>query len=80
MTYIWIMYLLICFVNVANAKPVAIPQEFYKDHPKLDQCRGFDPFISRVDFRNMADYVIDQSTEYFDPDWIRQGDIIMIEG
>ncbi len=43
-----------------------------RDHP------GYYPFISYLDFRNLCDHIIDQSSDWFDPDEVRQGDLIYL--
>lgn len=78
MRFIWLFCILLCPINVAFAIPLKPPQYRYENLPKVDQHPGFDPFISHIDFRLTADYVIDQSAEYFDPDWIKKGDIIYV--
>ncbi len=62
-----------------RAELVKVPTEItgkedLRAHP------GHYPFISYLTFRNVCDVVIDQTTEWFDPDSVKQGDIIYLHG
>ncbi len=78
MKWIFIFPMLAISINLCFAIPIVVPQDRYKRAVKMREHPGFDPLISHVDFRRMADYVIDQSTYEFDPDWIEQGDTIYV--
>lgn len=60
------------------ASPVKVPQEFYKGSPSIISHPGHYPFISHITFSKTCDFVIEQGTEWFDPEWIKQGDIIYL--
>ncbi len=61
------------------AEPIKVPTEtFFKNWPNVRSHPGHYPFISHLTFRNICDHIIDQSTDYFDPDVVLQGDTIYI--
>ena len=62
-----------------HAEPVKVPTEI-TDKEDLRAHPGHYPFISYLTFRNVCDIVIDQTTEWFDPDSVKQGDIIYLHG
>jgi len=64
--------------NGMVGKPLQPPPKIYENFYKVDKHPGFAPFISHIDFRIISDFAIDQSTEWFDPDWVKQGDIIFV--
>src|SRR5580700_9719880 len=73
-----LIFLLVAYFNTLFGTPLQPPLELYKNYYKIDKHPGFAPYISHVDFRKCADFVIDQSTELFDPDLVKQGDIIFL--
>jgi len=82
----WILkirWFLLFFLFLAHsfflgAIPLKPPADNYANWPKFDQHPGFAPYISGINFRAISDFVIDQSTEWFDPDWVQQGDILYV--
>lgn len=61
------------------AEPIKVPNDVYfAKCPNTRAHPGLKPFISHVDFRNMCDHIIDQSTEYFDPEAVKLGDTIYL--
>ncbi len=72
-------YILLLFsVSYLSALPLQPPQHFYFKSQKFDGHPGHFPFISDLTFRAISDFVIDQSTEWFEPENVRQGDIIYL--
>jgi hypothetical protein len=78
MKCIYLLFWALFQFDLAFAIPIKVPQQFYENHIKIDQHPGFAPFISHVNFRQMADFAIDQSLEYFDPDLVKKGDSIYV--
>ena len=69
--------LLFLFISLAAA-PIKVPQERYLHWPSMREHQGLYPFISYLTFRNECNHIIDQSTEWFDPETVRQGDLIYL--
>lgn len=72
------LLLLALSLNTLSAAPMKPPKKFYKDFVRVDHHPGFDPLMSHIDFRKLADFTIDQGTDFFDPDWVKQGDIVYV--
>jgi len=70
----------LCLLSMVqlNAVPIKVPTERYKGSFDKSTHQGHYPFISYLTFRNICDKVIDDSTEWFDPDLIQEGDIIYL--
>ncbi|HEX2583129.1 MAG TPA: hypothetical protein VHL30_03335, partial [Chlamydiales bacterium] len=59
--------------------PIAVPAEqFYRGLAKMRDHPGYYPLISYLDFRNLCDHIIDQSSETFDPEAVQQGDLVYL--
>lgn len=78
MKFLRLLVLCFSFCMTLVAAPLKPPLEFYDRLPKLDGQLGYYPLISDTAFRAISNFIIDQSTELFDPDWVRQGDIIYL--
>ncbi len=70
--------LTIFFMGNLASLSLSVPQERYANWPDLREHPGHYPFISYLTFRNACDIIIDQTTETFDPDIVKQGDIIYL--
>lgn len=70
-------FLSICIGGSLFATPLQ-PPDRYPKLPILQEHPGHYPFISFLTFRNVCDHVIDNNTEWFDPDVVGPGDIIYI--
>lgn len=64
--------------STLTAAPIKVPQHRYEKTPNTRDHPGLYPFIGHLTFRNICDHIIDQSTEYFDPDQVQQGDTIYL--
>ncbi|MES2272975.1 MAG: hypothetical protein V4487_02150 [Chlamydiota bacterium] len=61
-----------------NAALIKVPaKDFYGEGASSDHP-GLAPFIGHLSFRNICDHIIDQNLEWFDPDDVRQGDLIYL--
>lgn len=61
------------------AAPIAVPHEqYYHNAAKMRDHPGYYPFISYLDFRNLCEHIIDQSSELFDPESVKQGDLVYV--
>ena len=78
----FIVFLLLSLIITADSLvgvPLQVPSQiFYENHVKVDRHPGFAPLIGHTDFRRIADFAIDQSTEWFDPDLVKKGDILFV--
>ena len=61
-----------------TAEPIKVPTERYKNFPDLKDHLGHYPFISYLTYRNVCDHIINESTEWFDPDLVKPGDLIYL--
>lgn len=61
-----------------NATPIKVPTERYANAFDKRIHTGHYPFISYLTFRNICDQVIDESTEWFDPELVDEGDTIYL--
>jgi hypothetical protein len=60
------------------AEPLKVPQEFYSGYGKfVPTCDPY-PLMTDMSFSGVSDHVIDQSTEWFDPADVLQGDIVYL--
>lgn len=73
-----ILFLLIC-CSWIQAEPLRVPASQYyditvpiKNHP------GHYPFISCLTFKRMADHLVDQTVEWFDPAAVKLGDLVYV--
>jgi len=73
-----LLCLLLAPMNFLGASPLKPPAERTENLAKVDQHPGFAPYISHINFRIIADFAIDASTEWFDPDLVKQGDILYV--
>ena len=76
----YVMIILICAVH---ALPLKVPTERYTEPDEIIKNYkrmhpGLYPFIGHMTFRNTSDIVIDAFVEWFDPDSVKQGDIIYL--
>lgn len=69
---------LLSLTELAAAEPLKVPIERYQGSYDKRNHPGHYPFISYLTFRNMCDIVIDDATEWFDPDQVKQGDTIYL--
>ncbi|OGN64787.1 MAG: hypothetical protein A3E80_05095 [Chlamydiae bacterium RIFCSPHIGHO2_12_FULL_49_9] len=60
------------------AEPLKVPQEFYSGYGKTEYSFDHDPLITEITYRSVCDHIIDQTTEWFDPGLVKQGDIICL--
>ena len=75
----FIAFILICIPHLTvMSAPMKVPLEFYTGLPRLDGHPGHAPLMSEATFRVISDHIIDQSTEWFDPDIVKQGDSIYL--
>lgn len=72
------LLLLAFFLGSLDATPIKVPQERYPLSANLRSHPGHYPFISYLTFRNICDHLIDQSTEWFDPSCVKQGEMIYL--
>ncbi|HSX03613.1 MAG TPA: hypothetical protein VLG76_02665 [Rhabdochlamydiaceae bacterium] len=70
----------VCLLSIVQLHSVHIkvPNERYKGAFDKRLHQGHYPFISYLTFRNICDQVIDDSTEWFDPDLVQEGEIIYL--
>lgn len=72
----------LCFlfllIGQLDAVPLKVPTERYKDAFDKRTHQGHYPFISYLTFRNICGKVIDDSKEWFDPELVKEGDIIYL--
>ncbi|MBX7066559.1 MAG: glycosyltransferase family 47 protein [Parachlamydiales bacterium] len=66
------------FVLSLTAHPLKVPTYRYQDFPNTNDHIGLYPFISALTYRNMCNHIINQSTEWFDPEKVNQGDFIYL--
>lgn len=79
MKFFGLLFALLLPLMSLQAAPVKVPRDqFYRGAPNLRSHPGHYPYISFLTFRNMCDWIIDQSTDSFDPAQVKQGDIIYI--
>lgn len=62
----------------AFGAPIKVPTELYSGWKKDDHHPGHAPLITDLTFRSICNHVIDQGTEWFDPDRVQQGDTIYL--
>jgi hypothetical protein len=55
-----------------------VPTELYSGWGKNDHHPGSAPLITDLTFRSICNHIIDQGTEWFDPDKVQQGDLIYL--
>ncbi|MBI2743523.1 MAG: hypothetical protein HYX48_06370 [Chlamydiales bacterium] len=67
----------LCTTYLIHAEPIKVPTELYKGESDKDSP-GLYPLIGHLTFRKMCDLRIDQHTEWFDPEMVRQGDTIYL--
>ena len=60
-----------------TATPLA-PPHVHKEYIPFDG-RDDRPFMSHPTFMALSDWIIDQNTPFFDPDWVNQGDIVYVD-
>lgn len=60
------------------ATPLKVPTYYYSGLEPSKNHPGLAPFIGHLSFRNICDHIIDQSTEWFDPETVKQGDLIYL--
>lgn len=72
MKRLWLFYFLSLFSH-----PLPLPHS-HQTYIPIDD-REDAPFISQRTFTNISDFLIDQHTPCFDPDWVERGDIIYVE-
>jgi len=58
--------------------PIKVPTEPYKGHDVWGNHPGHYPYVSNLTFRTICDHVIDSGTATFDPDVVRQGDLVYV--
>jgi len=70
---------LIFLASSLQSALIKVPNaQYYSGAPDVRGHPGHLPFISYLSFRNICDHTIDQSTEYFDPEKVKQGDLIYV--
>lgn len=76
------IFLIFCFFSLflirLDAALLKVPTERYKGSYDKREHPGHYPFISYLTFRNHCDIVIDDATEWFDPDQVKQGDTVYL--
>lgn len=76
--YLFFLLLLLPGATITGT-PVQVPRDqFYHNSPDIRKHPGHYPFISHLTFRSIADWSIDQNTDWFDPALVKQGDIIYV--
>ncbi len=55
-----------------------VPQEFYSGFGKSIRSFDHEPLITEITYRAISDHIVDQSTEWFDSDAVKRGDIIYL--
>ena len=78
MHFISIFTIVMVWIAQLNAVPLKVPTERYKGSFDKSKHPGHYPFISYLTFRNVCDIVIDDATEWFDPDRVEPGDTIYL--
>ncbi len=58
--------------------PIKVPTEYYKGTDRWGNHPGHLPYISNMTFRTVCDHIIDNETQWFDPDNVRYGDLIYV--
>lgn len=61
-----------------SAAAIKVPTERYEGYPDVKNHIGHYPFISALTFRNISNHFINEYTEWFDPDAVKQGDFIYL--
>src|SRR5580658_1147027 len=64
--------------NFVYGAPCKVPVELYKHTVNSEQNPGLFPYIGHINFRIIADHVINENTEWFDPELVEQGDILYV--
>lgn len=72
------IFLVLSIPSLLQAEPIPVPGEFYKNVVHFGSHPGVSPFLSDLSFRAMSDWVIDQETEFFDPDVVERGDTVYV--
>jgi hypothetical protein len=57
---------------------VKVPTELYSGFRENNTHPGHAPLITDLTFRSISDHVIDQGSEWFDPDEVQQGDTVYL--
>lgn len=71
------LFLLLPFQTLL-AVPVKPPEHLYSREKNFNGHPGHFPFVSDLTFRAISDFVIDQNTDSFEPEDVKQGDIIYL--
>lgn len=72
---------LLFFTLTLFSHPIKVPsEEYYHGFPSFESHPGHFPLISHITFRNICNHIIDQSTKFFDPDLVKKGDLIYLNG
>ncbi len=71
-------WLLTLFAIPLSSERMQVPQEFYSGFGKSPSHEEYYPFITDILFSSLSNHIIDQSTESFDPEQVRPGDIIYL--
>jgi hypothetical protein len=73
-----LIYFLTSFSLIA--KPITAPQQFYTENYRefLAHPKSFYPFINESSFIELADHLLDPSHLTFDPEVVKEGDIIYV--
>ncbi len=62
-----------------SAEWIRVPNdECYKNWPDVSKHPGNRPYISHLNFRSLGNHIIDQTTEWFNPNQVAYGDIIYL--
>jgi hypothetical protein len=77
MKYVFIFFCCVFLIKL-HAIPIKVPTERYRGFYDKSFHPGYYPFISYLTFRNMCDIVIDETTEWFDPDQVELGDTLYL--
>jgi hypothetical protein len=70
--------LLLIVSQAAFAIPCKVPTHLYSNWGTEAGHPGHDPLITHLTFRSICNHVIDQSTEWFNPEEVQQGDTIFL--
>ncbi len=66
------------FYSALQGVEIPVPAHYYEPDRKMIGHPGYDPFISHLTFRKVADHIIDQNTASFDPSLVQCGDLIYL--
>lgn len=72
------LFFSLLFPSLLLAIPIQVPNQLYSGWGKNDHHPGNAPLISDITFRSICDHVIDQGTEWFEPNRVKLGDTIYI--